>query len=253
MKNQKIGVIIQARMGSTRLPGKILKTLFNNETVLDVLIKRLKLSKQIDEIIIATTPKEENSVIIDKAKAHNISFFIGDENNVLKRYYDTAKQFKINLIVRITSDCPFTDPKIIDDMIHFYLSSNYDYIRNVDGKTNFPIGVDVEIFSFKILEKIYQLAESEEEKEHVTKYILNHPEQYSIFSYNDRSIKLIYNLRLTVDYEEDLLVCRKVFKKLRENNKSIDFSLYDVINIVENNPEIMDLNKHIKWRDNLTT
>lgn len=249
----KVGIIIQARMGSTRLPGKVLKKIDDKKTVLELLIKRMKLCKSVDEIIIATTPDEKNSLIIDLAKKQDISDFIGSETNVLERFYEAAKHFNLDIIVRITSDCPFTDPKIIDDMIHFYLSSNYDYIRNVDGKTNFPIGVDVEIFSFKILEKIYQLAESEEEKEHVTKYILNHPEQYSIVSYNDRSIKLIYNLRLTVDYEEDLLVCRKVFKKLRENNKSIDFSIYDIINIVENNPEIMDLNKHIKWRDNLTT
>lgn len=249
----KVGIIIQARMGSTRLPGKVLKKIDDKNTVLELLIKRMKLCKLVDEIIIATTPAEDNSVIVDKAKLFNISFFIGDENNVLKRYYDAAKQFKIDLIIRITSDCPFIDPKIIDDMIHFYLNNNYDYIRNVNGKTNFPIGFDVEIFSFKILERIYQLAESKEEKEHVTKFILNHPELYSIFSYNDKSIKLIYNLRLTVDYEEDLLVCQKVFKKLRENNKSIDFSLHDIINIIENNPEIMDLNKHIKWRNNLTT
>ena len=124
MKVQKVGIIIQARMGSTRLPGKILKFLDKDEKVLDVLIKRMKLCKQVDEIIIATTPDKQNSQIIEVAKTHNVSYFIGSEKNVLKRYYKCAKENTIDVVLRITSDCPFVDPKIVDDMIDFYLHNN---------------------------------------------------------------------------------------------------------------------------------
>ena len=215
---------------------------------MDVLIKRLKLSKKADEIIIATTPDKKNSLIIDIAKSYNLSYFIGSEENVLERYFLAANEYNINLIVRITSDCPFIDPKIIDGMINFYKNNNYNFLRNVDCKNAYPIGFDVEIFSFEILEKISLSETSNEEKEHVTHYILNHPEIFSIFTYKDDGVKFFEDLRLCIDYQEDLTMLREVFKRLKKNGKSIDFKLSDVLEIVEKDPEIMSINKKYKWR-----
>ena len=112
-------------MGSSRLPGKVLTHLDKNERVLDLLIKRLKLSKYLDLVIIATTPNIKDLLIIDVAKAHNVSYFVGSENNVLKRYYEAAKKFELDIVIRVTSDCPFVDPQILDDMIDFYIKNKY--------------------------------------------------------------------------------------------------------------------------------
>jgi len=248
MKAKKVGIVIQARMGSTRLPGKVLKFLGEGEKVLDVLIKRVKLCKKVDDIIIATTPDKRNSLIIDVAKTHNVSYFIGSEENVLERYYKSAKEHNLDIVIRITSDCPFVDPKIVDDMIDFYLLNNYDYIKNIHETSNFPRGFDVEIFSLDVLEKVYSLAKNKKEKEHVTYYISTHPEDFNIFCYNIENLKKFDKLRLTIDEEEDLILCIEVFKKLKEKGKSINFSIYDILEIIENNPELMNINEQINQK-----
>lgn len=114
MSSKKIGIIVQARIGSTGLSGKVLKKLDNNVTVFDLLIKRLKLCKKVDEIILVTSTDKKNQAIIEKAESYNISWFVGDEENVLKRYYEAAEKYILNIIIRITSDCPFVEPKILD-------------------------------------------------------------------------------------------------------------------------------------------
>ena len=240
-KKKKIGAVIQARMGSTRLPGKILLELDENEKVLDLLIKRLKLSKLIDEIIIATTPDKKNSLIIDLAKNSNVSFFIGSEENVLERYYEASKKFKLDIIVRLTSDNPFVDPKILDEIIYFYQINNYDYINSI----GLPIGLNIEIFNFMVLEKVYKLAETKPEKEHVTYYIYTHPNIFSIYHYKLKNLKKIKNLRLTIDEKADLIMCREVYKKLKENGKSINFSVHDIMKIIEKNPDLLNINKNV--------
>lgn len=249
MRKQKIGVIVQARMGSTRLPGKVLKELGKNEKVLDVLIKRLKISKYLDEIIIATTPAKENKLIIDVANDHKVSHFIGSEEDVLSRYYEAAKKFNLNVIIRVTSDCPFIDPKILDDMISFYMKNNYDYIRNIDATTNFPRGFEIEIFNFKVLEKIFSLAKTQPEKEHVTYFIDTHPEMFTIYDYNLKNLKKFNNLRLTIDEKEDLMLCREIYDRLKKNGKKIDFSIFDIIEIIEENPKLLDINRNIKQKE----
>ena len=118
---KKVGIIVQTRMGSTRLPGKVLKTLYKNEKVLEVLIKRLKLSKELNEIIIATSPDKKNEVIIEVAKELDVFWFIGDEENVLERYFKAAKFHDLDIVIRVTSDCPFIDPITLDNMIIFYI------------------------------------------------------------------------------------------------------------------------------------
>jgi spore coat polysaccharide biosynthesis protein SpsF len=245
MKNQKIGVIVQARMTSTRLPGKVLKELDKSETVLDVLIKRLKLSKLTDIIIIATTPDKKNQLIIENAESHNVSWFVGDEENVLERYYLAAKEYKLDTIIRITSDCPFNDPKILDEMINFFSNNDYDYIKNVDENLDYIRGFEIEIFTFEVLERVFKLAELKSEKEHVTYYIYTHPEQFKILKYEYEILNKYNDLRLTIDEIEDLRICREVYKRLKEENKGIDFTISDIIDIIEKNPELKDINKNI--------
>lgn len=245
MKNQKIGVIVQARMGSTRLPGKVLKLLDKENTVLDVLLKRLKLSKLVNEIIIATTPDKKNSSIIDIAEFHNVLYFIGSEDDVLSRYYYAAKKFNLDLIIRITSDCPFVDPKILDEMLKFYINNIFDYIKNFDEKTHYTRGFEIEILSIIVLEKVFSWAKTPLEREHVTYFIYTHPELFKVHTYKPNDLKKIEGLRLTIDKEDDLIICKEVYKKLKEKGKSYKFTLTDIYKIIEENPELLKINKHI--------
>lgn len=246
LENQKVGIIIQARMGSTRLPGKVLKILYKKDTILDVLIKRLKLCKFVDEIIIATTRDKRNASIVNLAKSHNISFFIGSENNVLKRYYKAAKKYNLNIIVRVTSDNPLMDPIIIDNMILFFKEKNFDYITNPHGKTNFPIGLGLEIISFRSLEIAHNLAKSKFDKEHITPFIVKNPNLFNLKFYDVNDVKKINNLRLTIDEKEDLIMVRKLYKRLLGLGKDLEFSIYDIINTIEKFPELLEINRNIK-------
>lgn len=178
-----------------------------------------------------------------------MSYYVGSDNNDLKRYYEASKVFNLDIIVRIISDCPFFDPILLDEIIAFYNSHDYDSIRNIDGKNAFPIGLDMEIFSFQTLDIIFQNAKTKYEKEHVNPYILNHPELFTIFIYNSVNHKLFIELRFTIDYKEDLEMLREVYKKLMEDGKSINFSIHDLFKIIEKYPEIIDMNKKYEWKD----
>ena len=142
----KIGVIIQARMSSTRLPNKIMLNLVEKPVLWHV-IERCKKAK-VDEVIIATSKNKENNVIEEFCKQYEVSYFRGSENDVLKRYYDTAKKFNLDIIIRITSDCPLISPEIIDNLINEFNYGKADYISNVSNRS-YPRGLDVEIFSLK--------------------------------------------------------------------------------------------------------
>ena len=158
----KIGIIIQARMGSSRLPGKVLKNLDNNTTVLGLQIQRLKISKKAHIIIIALPQNEENFPIIALAKFYEVLYYQGSEDDVLERYYLTAKKFDIDIIIRITSDCSFVDPYILDEMVDFYVDNKFEYVVNTISPTsNIPVGFDVEIFSFSTLEYLYEIAKNQ--------------------------------------------------------------------------------------------
>ena len=167
-----IGCIIQTRIGSTRLPGKTLMKLNEHFSTLDFVINQLSFSKLIEKTIIATTTLEQDDVIEKYCRKLNIPCFRGNSDDVLDRYYQCANFFKINHILRITSDCPLIDPEIVDKIIMKYQSGNYDYFTNTLTRT-FPVGTDAEIFSFNTLKKSWENAKLPSEREHVTPFIRN--------------------------------------------------------------------------------
>ena len=167
MENKTIA-IIQARLTSTRFPKKILQKI-NGLTLIEFLIKRVKASKMIDEVIVAIPNNAKNQIL--KKYLKNINFFMGSENDVLDRYYKAAKKFKANTVIRICGDCPFTDPKIIDQLLLLFSNKKYDYVSNTI-KPTFPDGLDAEVFSFKVLEETWKNANLEKDREHVTPYII---------------------------------------------------------------------------------
>jgi spore coat polysaccharide biosynthesis protein SpsF len=170
MKN--IGAIIQARISSTRLPGKILKELpyGSGIIVLEQVVNRLKKSKKLNDIIIATTTEKIDDEITTIAKKEEVKFFKGSKENVLSRYYLTAKENNLDIIVRVTSDCPCIDADITDLTIDDHINKMADYTTNSLVRT-YPHGLDVEVFNFDALEKSYKNATKDYEKEHVTPYI----------------------------------------------------------------------------------
>ena len=209
-KSFTIGIIIQARTGSTRLPSKVLYKIQGKE-ILQIIIDRLKVftSKNDIKLIIATTTKKNDQKIIAIAKKNSIDYFTGPEKNVLKRYYLASKKFNLDWIVRITSDCPFVDTDILKKMLNKDLN-RYDFISNVIERT-YPKGLDLEIFSSYLLGSIYENAISKYDKEHVTNYLYKNLNKIKFYSY--KSKKNRSHLRLTLDTLEDFNHIKNIFKK----------------------------------------
>ena len=176
-----IGCIIQARMGSTRLPGKVMLDVESNKTVLYFVIKQLQSCKLVDKIIVATTTLEDDKQIANFSKQLGIDSFRGSSDNVLDRYYQCAKEYSVSTIVRIPSDKPLIDPEIVDNVVSMFMNSSYDYITNFLPNPTFPSGTEVEVFSINALKKAWEKAKIPSEKEHVTPYFINHEDKFKIF------------------------------------------------------------------------
>lgn len=240
----KIGVIIQARTGSTRLPDKILKHLpyDSDVTVLQQDIRRIKKSKYLDEIIIATTENKEDDIITKIAEKENVKFFRGSEGDVLGRHYFAAKENFIDIIVRFTSDCPCIDNKIVDMVIEEYLKDDsYDFVATVLKRT-FPIGLDVEVIKFPALERAYKEAREDYQREHVTDYIYENP---NIFKLKNVYSTDIYNkpeLRITLDTQEDYMLLCTIYDYLYYKDNY--FSATDVIKLFDEKPWLKYLNNN---------
>ena len=201
----KIIALIQARMGSTRLPGKIMKTV-DSKPMISLLLERLSEVKKIDKVVIATSNRVENDHFIDYLKQIEVDFFRGSEHDVLDRFYNAAKAFRADMIVRITADCPLVDPKLIDDIIDFALKNKKDYCSNVIPPT-YPDGQDVEIFTYGSLEKCWNEATIKSDREHVTTYIrknATHNGKNLFSSINYPHSENLSHIRMTVDEPEDL-------------------------------------------------
>ncbi len=226
---KKITAIVQARIGSSRLRGKVLKKINSKETII-LLLERLSRAKKVNDIIVAIPNTKENDVLFEVLKKHNYKIFRGSEKNVLKRYYDCAKNYKISNILRITGDCPLVDPLLVDKVASIYLSNNYDYVSNIEDRT-FPDGMDMEFFNFKTLSKILANVISKYDKEHVTKYVL----RTNIFDkYNFKQSKNFSDLRITLDTKDDFLLIKKIF----ENFRNSLFSYNDIIKYYQKNKKI---------------
>lgn len=210
----KTGCIIQARMASTRLPGKVLRHLDSEEhvSILAYIIDRVKQSKAIDEIIIATTLNPNDDEIVELASQKGVVSYRGSEEDVLDRYFNAAKENKLDNIIRVTSDCPFIDAGVIDELIMKYITGDYDYVSNCITRT-YPHGLDCEIFSFHALSMAYNDEKEAKGREHVTSYIYNHPELFRlgelVLDHEDYS-----QMRITVDTKSDYALACVIYNML---------------------------------------
>lgn len=240
----KTVVVTQARMGSTRLPGKILKTVLG-KTLLEYQIERLRRVKNADDVVVATTTVTQDDVLAQFCKERHITCFRGSEADVLSRYVGAAQASQADLIVRVTSDCPLIDPLLIDKTISLYRegSASYDYVSNILERT-YPRGLDCEVFSRALLENCMTQDLTASEHEHVTAYIYRHPEKYKLGSL--RHTTDCSQHRWTVDTPEDFELIRRILEAVYP--KQPNFGWLDCLQVVEQHPEWDNLNSHVKQR-----
>jgi spore coat polysaccharide biosynthesis protein SpsF len=240
----KVVIIVQARMTSTRLPGKILKKVLG-KSLLEYQIERLRRVKLADEIVIATTINETDEPVVKLCNSVSVPYFRGSEEDVLSRYYETAKAHQADLIARVTSDCPLIDPEVIDRVIKFYIDhqTKYDYVSNCLERT-YPRGMDTEVFSFKVLQEAFLEATALPDREHVTPFIHRQPQRYSLASVNYSENQSDH--RWTVDTPEDFQLIKKIIEVIYP--KLPDFTLRDCLNLLEKNPEWSTINAHVQQK-----
>ena len=233
-----IVAIVQARMSSTRLPGKVLLEVMG-KPLLWHMIERVRKSRYIDKIVIATTTNFSDDPIVTLAKKVGVDFYRGSEHDVLSRYFEAADKFGAEIIVRLTSDCPLIDPDIINSTIELYLKFNgkIDFVGNtVPPPSTYPDGMDVEVFGFSTLKKTHESAKLPSEREHVTFYMWKNSE------FKTKRLDCTRDLsayRLTVDYPDDYKVIEFVLENLYESNKT--FTLEDIISLLHSNSKYLPI------------
>ncbi len=241
----KTGIIIQARTSSTRLPAKVLKTLpfESNITVLEQVVRRAKCSDMAHEVIIATTTDKEDDAILEIAEKEKVKYFRGSVEDVLSRYYFSAKENNLDVVVRVTSDCPCIDPEVINKCIKVHIDNNYDYTTN-SLKRTYPHGLDTEVVSFRVLEKAFQNAGEIFEREHVTPYIYrSNPDKFKIKNVEAEEKLIGPDIRITLDTEEDYALLCCVYDNLYSDEKK--FLAKDIIELFNKKPWLYFINKKI--------
>lgn len=238
----KTVAIIQARMGSTRLPGKVLKPLAG-KTVLGWVVERVKVSALIDEIVVATTIDPSDDDIVKEMRKNDIVTYRGSVEDVLGRYYECAQWRDADVIVRLTSDCPLLDPGVIDMVVKTREKEKVDYCSNTLERS-FPHGADVEVFTFESLEKAFLHGHSPSEREHVTPYIWGHPDLFKLTNVAASPELCRPDIRITVDTEADYMFMRAAYDHLGRRV----FPLSEVIELVDNYPWLTWINKDVRQK-----
>jgi len=233
----KIVAIVQARMGSTRLPNKVMMKI-NGVPMIELLFNRLSKSININQVVLATSNNGNNLPLVEHIKSLGYEVFSGDENNVLDRYFHAAKLFEADTIVRITGDCPLVDSTLVDEVINGFIDTNSDYASNREPPT-YPDGLDVEVVSIEALEEAHKNAKGDFQREHVTSYIINSD---SYKNFNLKNSEDLSAERWTVDEPEDFNVVQNIFNFF---HPTIDFSWKKVMQLRRSNPEMFTENQHI--------
>lgn len=232
--------IVQARMGSSRLPQKILRKV-KDKPLLKHMIERLLRSKYLTKVVIATTTNVLDDAIEQFALANGYLFFRGSENDVLDRFYQTSKQFQADTIARFCSDCPIIDVHYVDKIIKTYLDhdGNLDMVCNKMPFT-FPDGYDTEVCSAKTIETIWREASLDSDREHVFPFLYRNAKRFSVANVEYEGGNLFNSYRFTLDYEEDFKCIEAIINELHDSNPF--FGLEEVLKLVAENPQIIAIN-----------
>ncbi len=245
----KTVAIIQARMGSSRLPGKVLMPIMGKPMLWHI-VRRVRAVPSIDQVLVAVPTDWANEVLRQFCVDNNIAHFAGSETDVLDRYYQAAQQVEADPVIRVTADCPLVDPQLIERLIQAYKSGGYDHIGVAAGagaerlgKGRFPDGLDAECFGFSALDRAWNDTTDPRDREHVTRYIWNHKD---IFRCGALTADVVYpKLRLTVDHVEDFELVTKIYESLYSERGS--FLLSDVMKFLGENPGLVEVNR--KWTE----
>ncbi|OHE78485.1 MAG: hypothetical protein A2107_15665 [Verrucomicrobia bacterium GWF2_62_7] len=238
----KIGAIVQARMSSTRLPGKVGLSLPHGgvKTVLEQVVHRLKRCRTLDGVAVATTTDKADLAVERLAGKAGAGIFRGSKEDVLSRYYGAAAKYGYDAVVRITSDCPCVDPGLVDDLVKRHIKSRADYTANVVTLT-YPDGYDIEVFSFAALQNAHKLAKARPDREHVTAFIRANPRLFRVVSVEAPSRYRRPDLRLTLDTPEDYALLCAVYDDLYPRNKT--FGIDDVFRLFRRKPWLETINR----------
>lgn len=240
----KTVIIDQARMTSTRLPGKVLKEVLG-KSLLEYQIERLKRAKEADELIIATTINDTDQPVVELCNKLNINYYRGSEEDVLSRYYEAAMKYQADIVVRVTADCPIIDPRVVDSIIRYFKDNQdkYDYVSNTLERT-YPRGMDTEVFPIHVLKEAQLNALDPSEREHVTPYIYWRPHKYrlGVIRYAQDQSKH----RWTIDQIEDFLLINNIIKELYPVNQQ--FKMQEVLNLLEVHPQWVELNAEVEQK-----
>ena len=241
---QRTVCTIEARMTSSRLPGKVLAEA-EGLPMLELMIERLRFVPELDEIVIATTINPTDDPVEALARRVAVRIWGGSEEDVLVRVIEAAQAYKADVIVELTGDCPLIDPVLVSDTIKHYRKTGVDYVSN-GLKPGYPMGMGSQVFGTAVLADVARRTDDPVDHEHVSLYIYRHPEIYSLSGVDAPAEHSRPQMRLTLDTKEDLAVIRAVFAALRPSRP--DFSLSEIIAFMDANPELAAINSHVVQR-----
>lgn len=245
-------IVVQARMSSSRLPGKVMLPILG-KSLLYRMVERLQMVKHPVKLVIATSEESSDDIIEQEANAIGIDCFRGNLNNLLDRHYQLAKKYNADWVLKIPSDCPLIDPRIIDHVLDFFFAHDggYDYVSNLHPAT-FPDGNDVEIMTMACIEKTWREATRQLELEHTTPYIWENQDNFRIGNVIwDKGLDYSMSHRFTIDYKADYDFINRVFEELYPQKP--DFSCDDIISLLEQKPDIYEINAQyagVNWYRN---
>ena len=244
MNGERVVLIVQARMGSTRLPGKVMKEILDRP-MLSLQLERMRRCEVIDEIVVATSVRPEEAPIVDLVQSEaGARIFRGSEQDVLARYYFAAREAGATIVVRVTADCPLIDPAVIDRCVCRFREGDADYVSNCHVRT-FPRGLDTEVFSMQALASAYEEARAPEEREHVTPFIWRRPGRFRLVDVVDSTNN--HRHRWTVDTAEDLAVVTGLFEALYPTRPN--FSYWDALRYCMVRPDVEMANRSIRQKE----
>jgi spore coat polysaccharide biosynthesis protein SpsF len=238
-----IVAIIQARMGSTRLPGKVLMNILG-QPMLERVVERTRRAKLLRNVVVATSVNAADNAILQLCESRGWLCFCGSEDDVLDRYFQAASRYRSDAVVRISSDCPLIDPQLVDHVVQIYLDAKQqlDYVSNSYPARTFPLGLDVEVLGISALRKAWKQDKNPRWREHVTPYVYRHPEEFKLRGVAN-GVDLS-EMRWTVDTGEDLEFVRRVYEHFGHDR----FSWRDVLSVLQDHQEWLIINRHVQQK-----
>lgn len=244
MKDKRVVAIIEARMNSSRLPGKVLLEMAG-KPVIGHIVDRLRAAKQVDDVCVATVADDSCDVLVDYCHSIGVDVFRGSEDDVLDRVLQAAYHSNADVIVEICGDCPVIDPIVVDELVEQYFHLEVDFCSNAIQRVH-PLGLDAKVFSRDVLQRVADSTQDKYDREHVSLYIYENPDKFALHHLSDNHYLDVIDYRLTLDTDKDFAMINQVYDALYAENKT--FGLAQIIPFLQRNPEIVMMNSDVKQK-----